>query len=116
MKTWIRKSGFSSFNLFSGKEIEGKGFVFEADENDIPEGFRFLVEEYKGEPSSAPVDNPPAGDNPDETNPPVELYKVVPAAKAGFWNVVDKDEKIINPKLLRKGAAEMLKKELEANV
>jgi hypothetical protein len=45
LKKWRRKSGNATLTLYSGLEVGKEGFVFEAEESDIPKGFRFLVEE-----------------------------------------------------------------------
>jgi len=142
-KTRWKNHGGGSFHANIGGKIKiiKPGEVFMASAYEIPEAFRDVIRpvasvepqatikqpipkpkpvaEVKKEEIPAPVDPVVEEETPAPVDPVVEeeipatlKYSVVPRS-AGYWNVVDKDGKLMNEKALRASAAEELVKSLE---
>ena len=119
---WVNKGGGSLYANIGGKvKIIKPGEVFSASLHEIPDAFRDvlrlvdpeakIVPEVKTAPKPAPKPVPVEPVAEEET--PTALEYSVVARSAGYWDVVDKDGKVMNEKALRAAAAEELAKSLE---
>lgn len=89
-----RKIGGGTFRMASGKIIK-KNQVFRAAVEDIPEAFRHIVV--------------PIGELPKETPLEVSINKYkVQSTGAGWYNVIDGQDKVVNEKGLRQNEAQAL--------
>ena len=115
---WVNKGGGSFYANINGKiKIIKPGEVFNASLDEIPESFRDVLRQLplEGEElpktKAAPVEKPTPVV---EEEPPTALeYSVVPRS-AGYFDVVDKNGKVVNEKALRATAAEELVESLKA--
>ena len=101
---WFRKQGGGILRLPSGRIIKPNQ-RFQAHPGEIPEAFMdtILVEDPEKAKSMKEVG---------VTNAKSAKYEVKEVA-TGWYDVMDENEKVINEKRLRKGAAEALKQALE---
>ena len=130
-KTRWKNHGGGSFHANIGGKIKiiKPGEVFMASAYEIPEAFRDVIRPVASVEPQATIKQPipkpkpvaevkkeeiPAPVDPvvEEEIPATLKYSVVPRS-AGYWNVVDKDGKLMNEKALRASAAEELVKSLE---
>lgn len=120
---WVNKGGGSFYANINGKvKIIKPGEVFSASLEDIPDSFRDVLRLVPPEvkvaseikPTPKPVVNPtPVEPVVEEKTPTVLEYSVV-TRSAGYFDVVDKNGKVVNEKALRAAAAAELVESLKA--
>jgi len=88
---------------------------FSAAEHEIPEGFRDRVRRLDAGPKEvlAPPPKAPPVEPVEVEETPTELEYFVEPRSPGYFNVVDKNGKVMNEKALRAAAAEELVKSLK---